>query len=118
MSSNAFLVWGFDGELKGNEDRLQARLPMFRAEGESEVFLARTLDWSPALRDTEVVRIPAERAAEYGERLESDVAVRIEPGQYVVVFGPRMQERLLARNIPVIVYPAQGGFGFDVLPPT
>lgn len=118
MSSNPFQVWGFDGELKGNEDRLQARLPMFRAEGESEVFLARTLDWSPALRDTEVVRIPAARAAEYGERLESEVAVRIEPGQYVVVFGPRMRERLLARNIPVIAHPAQDGFGFSVLPPT
>jgi hypothetical protein len=64
-----------------------------------------------------VVRILPERAAQYGERLASGVAVRIEPGQHVVVFGPRMRERLLARNIPVVAQPAQDGFGFAVMRP-
>lgn len=42
-----FRLWGFDGELKGNEERLQARLPMFTRNGSDDVLLARKLEWSP-----------------------------------------------------------------------
>jgi hypothetical protein len=110
MMNSAFTLWGFDGELEGNEHRLQARLPLFTRDREpGVVHVARVLDWSPALPSTDVLSVPESRAGEYGQALEpvssdpdagSQLMDRsydrpvIVPGQFVVVTGPELIVKL------------------------
>jgi hypothetical protein len=113
MSTAAFSLWGFDGELAGNENRLQHRLPLFTRAGDTEhVYVPRVLHWSETLPEDEVLRVPVAEAARYGEELRSELEkpmkifagparaklkkpfylftlgdVPVRSGQYVVVMG-------------------------------
>jgi hypothetical protein len=99
MSNGDFLLWGIDGELQGSEHLLQMRLPMFMRDGEEDVvYLARRADWSPDLPEGDVIRIPADRAAEYGDHLDVEETL-VEPGQLVVVLGPTLLQNLLAIGV-------------------
>ncbi|HYI09999.1 MAG TPA: hypothetical protein VEK57_13145 [Thermoanaerobaculia bacterium] len=118
MSSQTFRLWGFDGELRGNEERLQARLPMFTREGSDEVYLAKKLDWSPKLPQSDVVRMNTERAEEVGERL--DLTARelpVHPSRYVVIAGPLFQRYVAGLGISwwgIIL--AQSGVAVQMMP--
>jgi len=116
MSSDTFRLWGFDGELKGNEERLQARLPMFTREGSDEVFLANKLDWAPELPVSDVVRMSVEQAEEAGERLEvRGSALAITPGRYVVVAGPKMRRHMFQLGMLWLGHPVQDGFNVKLM---
>lgn len=113
MSDGGFLLWGCDGELKGNEHRLQWRLPLFTRDGDETVYAARRLDWSPALLDSDVLRFPVERARDYGERLELASPMNVVSGQYVVLLGPELIDNM-KRSITGVAMPhrtTESGFG-------
>jgi hypothetical protein len=115
MNGGEFVLWGIDGELKGSEHLLQMRLPMFtRPDDRDVVYLARRVDWSPELPETDVVRMSADRAAECGDRVVT-TEQSITPGQLVVVLGPE-----LLRNLRKIGAPPSFGSetpgGFFVIP--
>lgn len=85
--NDEFVIAGFQGELLGNEKRVQRRLPLFaRAHDGRVIFVARHLDWTDELRETDVLRVSADRAPEYGEVVKTDQPIK--PGQYVIVMGP------------------------------
>lgn len=82
-----FQIYGFQGELRGNERRLQRRLPLFfRIGDERHVYVPRVLDWAPLLLKNDILRVPVEEASEYGEYV--DLQQPVESGEYVVVMGP------------------------------
>lgn len=114
MTSGEFVLWGIDGELKGSEHLLQIRLPMFVRDGEERfVYLARRVMWSPELREDAVVRVPRDRAAEYGDPLDIGRTV-IEPGHFTVVVGPELRKNLAAIEYHLPAGPAQTSDGFAV----
>jgi hypothetical protein len=114
MNNGAFLLWGIDGELQGSEHLLQMRLPMFTRAGEDGVvYIARHVDWSPALLESEVVRVSPELAAECGDRLDI-VPMLIAPGQFALVIGPELRRNISRIGIPPF-RDAVDANGFSVL---
>jgi hypothetical protein len=115
MNSDVFLLWGIDGELRGSEHLLQMRLPMFTRAGEDGVvYIARHVQWSPALLDSEVVRVSPERAAECGDRLDIP-PTPIAPAQFAVVIGPELRRNLAALIRVPVSRDAVDRNGFSVL---
>jgi len=86
MSERA-LLWGIDGDLRGNEDRLMARLPILRFEDDGRLAVARTRQWSRAAERTLTWLASEEQAEEAGTRLDLPIPTPIESGQIVAVFG-------------------------------
>src|SRR4051794_39652700 len=116
--TDVFRLWGFDGELKGNEERLQARLPMFTRNGSDDVFLARKLDWSPDLPESDVLRMTADEAEEAGERLNVRwlTPPQVVPNRYVVVTGRTFSRRLRRLGITWHGTAVQDGFSVQLMP--
>lgn len=87
-----YQLWGFDGELGGNEDRWMGRLPILR-QGD-RFFVARSLDWSPQSPRTLTLLSSEEAALDAGTALSLNERVPAEPGRFVALIGPEYRDAL------------------------
>lgn len=83
-----YYLWGIDGDLRGNEVRMQGCLPFFRHRGDEAIFAARRASWNFETKEDLSVLPSAEEARGLGTQIESKRRIAVSPGQLVVVFGP------------------------------
>jgi len=107
------ILWGFDGELAGNESRVQGRLPFFRLPEDQRVYAARTAHWSLEPLESLTVFGTGEEAQGFGTRLELQEPLVVSPGQLVVLFGPAF-----VRNLHLVDAEASDRIGIFDLPET
>jgi hypothetical protein len=93
-------AWGIDGDLRGNEARMQGRLPFLTQVDDARVFAARTTNWDLDSKQNLVVFQTEAEAAQHGTQLFSQSKTAILPGQLVVLFGPRFVTNILAIEEP------------------
>src|SRR6185295_13295538 len=97
--SRRFRLWGFDGDLEGEEARLQGRLPFFQARSDPRVFAARRTDWDFSSQENLIAFSSEAEAERYGTRLQLDRSRRVSPGQLVILCGPGFVSDLRAVSL-------------------
>lgn len=99
-SESIVSLWGIDGDLRGNESRMQACLPFLVRAGDPRVFAARGADWDLATGASLSIFPSEEEAARHGTGLSLPKQIRVRPGQLVVLFGPEF-----FRNLQLLKHP-------------
>jgi len=99
---SALILWGIDGDLRGNENHLLSAWPFVRiASDPSSVFTARGASWNLAT-SVAVHRLESEELAqERGTRLHAAEYVNIQPGGIVGIMGPRFLDDLSSLSIDI-----------------
>lgn len=96
MGSKKAVLWGIDGELRGNEGRIMSSLPFVSVA--KRIAAARSFDWS--LEPEQGLRwfSSEAEAEEFGTRLDLEKDLYIAPGQCVVIIGPEFLQSV--RQVP------------------
>lgn len=87
MANNfGYGVWGFDGDLRGNEDRLMSRLPIIHLDDE-RLAVVRKVYWSLSTGEGLKLINSVADATEVGTPIKG-AALRIQSGELLLVAGP------------------------------
>ena len=111
MSKDVATLWGIDGDLAGEEDRLQGRLPLFRVD--DRIYAARRADWS--LQDDSVDELTAAEAVDRGTAMPFAENLPVASGEFVVVSGPHFNQWCCDVALDIMLPPAvRSEEGFEV----
>lgn len=111
-----FEVRGFQGELRGNERRIQRRLPIFSRVGDDQyVYVPRMIHWNPRQLEDDALRVSVGEISFYGESV--DLRTPIEPGEYLAIMGPEWVKATMVMSGTLTDEQAQqiGGFTYQTM---
>lgn len=94
-------LWGFDGDLVGNQGRLMAKLPFMTFDGSPRIGAARSVHWNVETGAFLRWLDSPEDAREAGSDLELSEDIPMSPGQLVVLAGPAFAADLDTAGIPL-----------------